>query len=317
MTETQPALPLDRPVHDQAAIEQRAAATRPSPRSPATERAYRRDWDDFTAWCQANGREPLPADPGDIAAYLAAQAAEGHKPSTVSRRAAAIGARHRDAGHLNPCTADVVRATVAAAKELGAGTDATVPITLDDLRRMVDACNRTTLIGARDAALLLVGFAGAYTRSDLVGIDVADIERHRSGDITIDGATPRRITPGTRALTCPVRALDHWLAIAGIEDGPVFRPISRDDTVVASRLSDRAVARVVARTAERAGLPPGRNLAAHSLRAGFIQAALAAGIPEREVARHAGLAPAGTTLTGYARRTGKVADRPGPLRVGL
>src|SRR5690606_22769893 len=147
--------------------------------------------------------------------------------------------------------------------------------------------------------------------------DVADIERHRSGDITIDGATPRRITPGTRALTCPVRALDHWLAIAGIEDGPVFRPISRDDTVVASRLSDRAVARVVARTAERAGPPPGRNLAAHSLRAGFIQAALAAGIPEREVARHAGLAPAGTTLTGYARRTGKVADRPGPLRVGL
>lgn len=305
MTSEQTELPLDRPSHDPAVVGRVASATVPARRSPATERAYRRDWQDFTAWCQANGHQLLPAEPEVIAEYLIAQAAEGHKPSTVARRAAAIGATHRDAGHLNPCTADVVRSTVAAIKAVGADTDSTVPLTVAEVRRMVDVCDPATLIGARDAALVLVGFAGGYIRSELVAIDVDHLRRHRDGHLTIGGATPRRLAPGGRSHTCPLRALDRWIEMAGIEDGPVFRPISRDDTVVASRLSDRAVARVVARCAERAGFPPGRHVAAHSLRAGFIHAALAAGVPEREVARHVGLAPAGTALTGYARRSGR------------
>jgi site-specific recombinase XerD len=318
VTNEQTELPLDRPSHDPAVVGKVASTVAPARRSEATMRAYRRDWQDFTAWCQADGHQALPAEPDVIAAYLVAQAAEGHKPSTVARRAAAIGATHRDAGHLNPCTADVVRSTVAAVKAVGADTDSTIPLTVPELRRMVGACNPATLIGSRDAALLLVGFAGGYIRSELVAIDLDHLHRHRDGHLTIAGTTPRRLAPGGRAVTCPVRALDRWIEIAGISDGPVFRPISRDDTVVASRLSDRAVARVVARCAERAGFPPGRHVAAHSLRAGFIHAALAAGVPEREVARHVGLAPAGTALTGYARRSGQAPVGPASsIDVGL
>jgi site-specific recombinase XerD len=318
VTNEQTELPLDRPSRDPAVVGKLASAAPPARRSEATMRAYRRDWQDFTAWCQAHEQQPLPAEPDVIAAYLVDQAAEGHKPSTVARRAAAIGATHRDAGHLNPCTADVVRSTVAAVKAVGADTDATIPLAVAELRRMVDACDPATLIGSRDAALLLVGFAGGYIRSELVAIDRDHLHRHRDGQLTIAGTTPRRLAPGGRALTCPVRALDRWIEMAGIEDGPIFRPISRDGTVVASRLSDRAVARVVARCAERAGFPPGRHVAAHSLRAGFIHAALASGAPEREVARHVGLAPAGTALTGYARRSGQsLAGPSSSIDVGL
>jgi len=299
-------LPLDR-------AESAATARR---RSPATERAYQRDWADFTAWCETRRLQPLPAEPDTIVDYLEDQLALGHKPATIARRAAAIGALHGDAGHINPCTAAEVRATLQAIKARGSEPRPIAPLTVDELRRMVTTCNPATLIGARDAALLLVGFAGGYSRSELVAIDVDDLDRTPGGDLTIAGDTPRRLAAGSQPLTCPIRALDHWLDLARIDSGPVFRPISRQNTVIPSRLSDRGVARVVARTAERAGLPPNRHFAAHSLRAGFIHAALAAGVPERAIAHHTGLAPAGSALTGYARRTGKSTPT-GPIDVGL
>lgn len=90
---------------------------------------------------------------------------------------------------------------------------------------------------------------------------------------------------GTTADTCPVAALDAWLEAAGIEDGPILRPVDRHGRIRASRLTGRSVARIVQRAAERAGLDPAKY-AGHSLRAGFITSAAEADIGERDIMRH-------------------------------
>ena len=89
---------------------------------------------------------------------------------------------------------------------------------------------------------------------------------------------------GKRAETCPVRALAAWLALAGIADGPIFRAVDKAHRVRPTRLSDRDVARIVKRAAERAGLDPARY-AGHSLRAGLATAAAIAGAEERDIMR--------------------------------
>ena len=81
-----------------------------------------------------------------------------------------------------------------------------------------------------------------------------------------------------RGVVCPVKALDDWLAISGITDGPVFRPIDRHGRITQTRLSPEAVALVVKERARAAGLDPTRY-AGHSLRAGLATSAAAAGVP--------------------------------------
>lgn len=88
---------------------------------------------------------------------------------------------------------------------------------------------------------------------------------------------------GSRPVTCPVRAVAAWLEVAGIEAGPIFRPVTRHGRIGTERLSGRAVAEVVRRTTERAGLDG--DWSSHSLRAGFATSAGAAGVQERHIAR--------------------------------
>lgn len=182
-----------------------------------------------------------------------------------------------------------------------------VPAVTELLRALLAALP-DSLIGIRDRALLLVGFAGALRRSEVVGIDVSQCAWHRDGlIITVPESQERRDGPaqdvglpyGRHPVTCPVRAFEHWLAAARIDEGPVFRPVTRHGAVLPQRLSSRAVALVIKRTvlgaqtaARAAGnlvladaLDPARY-AGHSLRAGFIISAAAAGVPERDIVRH-------------------------------
>jgi integrase len=169
------------------------------------------------------------------------------------------------------------------------------PAVIGEVRRMVAHLPRD-IAGTRDRALLLVGFAGAMRRSELVGLDVTDITHRDEGlAITIrssktdqEGAGRQVAIPiGRDPETCPVRALQGWLDAAGIEDGPVFRPIDRHGNVSPDRLSDRAVALIVKRSAEGAGLDPSLY-SGHSLRAGFATTAAANGASERAIANQTG-----------------------------
>jgi integrase len=168
------------------------------------------------------------------------------------------------------------------------------------------AATPDNIIGLRDRALLLVGFAAALRRSELVGLDVADLKQSKAGlrlrirtsktDQDRQGVSVA-ITPGSS--TCPIAALNKWLATAGIDDGPVFRSVFKGDRVANARLSDRAVAEIVKRYATRIGLDA-TLFSGHSLRAGFLTSAAQRGasiFKMMDVSRHRSL----DTLSGYVR----------------
>src|SRR5690606_15219863 len=139
-------------------------------------RAYRKDWADFTAWCESQGLCPLPAAPEVVASYISVLADGGKKASTIRRRLASISRAHQAAGYASPTQAAAVReAWRGICRQHGTQQPGKAPILIETLRAMVAALP-SGMIGIRDRALLLLGFAGAFRRSELVGLDVEDIE---------------------------------------------------------------------------------------------------------------------------------------------
>jgi integrase len=149
------------------------------------------------------------------------------------------------------------------------------------------------LQGPRAAA---ARFAGAFRRSELVALDVVDLEFSSAGlAVTLrksktdqEGRSRRIGIPyGSSEKTCPVRSVQAWLETARIVDGPVFRALDKFQRVQAKRLSDKAVVRIVKRRAAAVGLDPARY-AGHSLRAGLATSAAAGGASERAIMNQTG-----------------------------
>ena len=278
-----------------ATLGQRAREYARLSKSANTRRAYAADWDDFTRWCALRGASALPAEPDTVALYLTASA-EGLKPSTLQRRLATISQAHQAAGHETPTRAAAVRAVWAGIRRAkGTAQQGKAPAVTPEIRRMVDALGGG-LLGVRDRALLLVGFAGAMRRSELVGLDARDAMfgadgltlQIRRGKTDQEGEGRKVGVPyGSRPQTCPVRALQAWLAASGVAEGPLLRSVSRHGKVQPGRLSDKAVALVVKRAAQAAGLDPALY-AGHSLRAGLATSAAAAGASERSIMAQTG-----------------------------
>ena len=277
------------PLADQARDYARA------PKAANTLRAYRADWRHFAAWCERHGRSALPAAPETVALYLAELGGQ-RKTATIGRRLTAIAQAHKAADHGTPTTQATVKAVWAGIRRThGTAQEGKAPALTEDVRRMVTALP-DKLLGTRDRALLLVGFAGAFRRSELVALDVADVAETGDGLVVTlrrsktdqEGAGRRIGIPyGSNPLTCPVRALRAWLELTTIAAGPLFRAVDRHGRLGPGRLSDKAVALVVKRAAAAAGLDPSRY-AGHSLRAGLATAAAAANVPERVIALQTG-----------------------------
>lgn len=285
---------------DVARLDDRARAYASAARAPATWRAYGVAWRAWASWATAAGVATLPADPVDVAAYLAARADAGARWSTLAHALQAHAVAHRLIGREPPGRAEVVRAVVAGIRRVR-GTAATpaAALRLADLRACVDVLDaRGGRLAIRDRAILLVGWCGAFRRSELVAIDREHVRREPEGiavylprsKVDQDGAGAWRALPrGRRPALCPVRALDAWCAeldASGITIGAVFRRVDRWGHVH-DRLTDRAVALVVERIGRAAGYPPGA-FSGHSLRSGFATECAAAGVPEREIARQTG-----------------------------
>jgi site-specific recombinase XerD len=289
-----------------------------------TKRAYSSDWADFAEWCEVNRRQALPADPNDLADYIAALAgpARNLKASTIHRRCSAISTAHRLAGYSSPLQG-VARETMSGIRRtLGTAPDQVTPIGMDELRQMVHALPHTTK-GTRDRALLLLGFAGALRRSELVALDVSDVTDSPDGLLVMLGRSKTDQEEGGRTVgipygshpgTCPVRAIRTWLEVAQIERGPIFRSVDQHGIIAPTRLADRSVARIIQSTAEKAGLDPSK-FAGHSLRAGLATAAAAAGVSEHDIARTTGHRSV-AVLRRYVR-TATVFERNAAGSVGL
>jgi site-specific recombinase XerD len=258
--------------------------------------------------CDAKGVSSLPAAPETVAAYIAAEA-QTAMPSTLGRRVAAIRYAHKLAGTQTPTDAEGVKATMRGIRRtFGGARNKKAPAVAAKMLGMV-ATAPDGLAGLRDHALLLLGFAGAFRRSELAALDVADIEktetgllvtiRHSKTDQEGQGVT---IAIARGDIACPVKALRAWLDAAGIEVGPLlplFRPINKAGTVAASRLTCRSVANIVKAYAGRAGFDAS-TFSGHSLRSGFLTSAAGKGasiFKMMDVSRHKSV----DTLRGYAR----------------
>ena len=240
-----------------------------------TIRGYQSDWRDFCAWCEARGLGPLPASAEAVAAYIA-ECAGRLKVGSIKRRLNAIAEAHKAVGLESPTHSPIVTNTMKGIRRTKGSAAVQKAATLtDDIRAMVSATD-AGIIGARDRALILLGFAGAFRRSELVGLAVEDCVFGKDG-LTV---TLRRskvdqegigrkigIPYGSNPETCPVRVLMGWLEQGVITTGPLFRSINRHRQVQVGRLSDIDVARVVKKLAVRAGLESAKY-AGHSLRAG-------------------------------------------------
>lgn len=259
-------------------------------KAPATLRAYRSDWAHFEAWCAARGLVALPASPETVAMYLA-DLARWAKAATIARRVSSLSQAHQAAGHESPTRARLVRVTHAGIRRcLGTASTAKTPVRVADLRAMVDGLPED-LGGVRDRALLLMGFAGAFRRSELVGLDVADVDDGLEGLVVTlrrsktdqEGAGRRVGLPyGANPATCPVRAYRAWLQASGITEGALFRSVTKGGRLGTVRLSGRAVALVVKRAIAATGAEPA-GYAGHSLRSGLATSAAAAGASERSI----------------------------------
>ncbi len=265
-------------------------------RAPATIRAYRSDLRHFEAWCKERSRPDLPADPETVADYIADLAGGGLSTATITRRLSAISQAHKMAELDSPTQTPLVRLTSAGIRRrLRTAQRQARPIMVEELRAIVGALP-DDLRGSRDRALLLLGFTGGLRRSELVGLDVADVTeeaeglriRIRRSKTDQEGAGREiGIVRGRHPLTDPVAALADWRAAAGIEAGPLFRAVDRGGRVGEARLSDRAVARILKGAAARIGIDPA-SVSGHSLRAGLATSAAAAGAPERVIMRTTG-----------------------------
>lgn len=146
-----------------------------------TLRAYQSDWRDFGNWCNDQGAQALPAAPEVVAFYLTFLAGQGIKSSTIQRRVSAISQAHQAAGEENPTRHQAVRAVMAGIRRVhGTNQEGKAPALTEDIRAMVDTLP-DTLLGLRDKALLLIGFAGAFRRSELVGLDVENVQQTKQG----------------------------------------------------------------------------------------------------------------------------------------
>jgi site-specific recombinase XerD len=264
-------------------------------KAASTLRGYQSDWRAFCAWCEQYRQCPLPATPEAVAAYVAECA--GHlKPGSIQRRLNAIAEAHKVAAMEPPTTSGIVRNTFKGVKRtLGTAPLQKTAALTEDIRAMV-AVSDQGIIGARDRALILLGFAGAFRRSELVGFDVEDCSFGRDGltvslrksktDQTGEGRKIG-IPYGGNPATCPLRNLQGWIETAGITTGPLFRSITRHGQVQAGRLSGIDVARIVKKLVTRAGLDPAKY-AGHSLRAGHATSAAIAGASERSIMNQTG-----------------------------
>ena len=233
-------------------------------------------------WCHINQLPALPSTPEVIANFLASEA-EVKTPSTLSRRIAAIRYAHEAAGFESPTQSKLVSATLAGIRRIkGTKPKQKRAATVDKLYQLLAQINTKTLQGKRDKALLILGFAGAFRRSELADLKLEDIEFLPEGlRITITKSKTDQTGEGQviaiyNGRLDVVGVLQDYLQTAGIRSSYIFRPMTKTDGVRPQGLTDKSVALIIKRYAAAAGMNPD-EFAGHSLRAGFITSAAEAG----------------------------------------
>lgn len=257
--------------------------------SKNTLKAYRCDLEHYVA---AGGT--IPATPEQVAAYLSAYAPI-LSIATLQRRMVSIAKAHTMQGYADPVKTEIVRLTFRGIRRTHAKKQKQAAALLkDDLLTILRQMPGTTK-GIRDKALLIVGFAGGLRRSEIVGLDIADIEFVQKGMvITLRQSKTDRLREGRtiaipfgRTDICPVRIVKDWIALLPEQDAPLFRPIAKGGRISGERLSNHAVSDLVKFYARKIGLNA-EEFSGHSIRAGLISSCAQAGVASWIIKRTTG-----------------------------
>lgn len=302
-----------------------------------TRTAYGSRWRSFEAWCGESGRVALPATAQTVAVYLDHLATtRGCSAATLDAHLATVRTLHRAAGHPPPDPIYARKVIVDRAREQAAdptrahGPRKALPLTVAQLRAIVDGCDLATGAGLRDRAVLLLGFALLARRAELAALNLTDVH-HAPGQGLVVVIRSSKTDQGARGVVryvhtaadpalCPVRAVLEWsgyLTGQEIHAGPLFTRVDRWGHAGArcggrygadtrdGRLRPQAIGDLISAAARRAGLDDAvpadgaRAYTGHSLRRGGATTMLATGAAPLEVSRHGRWADGSRSFAGY------------------
>ena len=246
-----------------------------------TLRAYKADFRDFALFCQQNGFSSMPSEPKIITLYLT-HLSKSSKFSTLKRRLASISVIHKLNGHYLDIKHPIITENLLGIKRAkGTYQKAKKPILINELNLILKAIDedKNTKIRFKNKALILIGFSGGFRRSELVSIEIDDIEFVKEGvkifikrsktDQSGEGMT-KGIPYFTNSRYCPVVSLKEWIKEGQINAGKIFD------------MSDKNVALIIKKYVEKAGLDK-KKYSGHSLRSGFATSAAELGAEERSI----------------------------------
>ena len=264
-----------------------------SSKSSNTLRAYKADFKDFTVFCMKNGLNYLPTEPKILALYLTHLSASS-KFSTLKRRIASISVIHKMKGHYLDTKHPIIIENLLGIKRVkGTNQKSKKPILINNLKQIINVIDeyinycrfndkeksRDFKNTIRDKAIILIGFAGGFRRSEIVNIDIEDIEFVSEGiKIFIKRSKTDQSGEGMiKAIPyfenksyCPVLALKHWIEFSRIKLGKIFE------------ISDKSIALIIKKYASLAGMDA-KKYGGHSLRSGFATSAAESGAEERNI----------------------------------
>ena len=253
-----------------------------SSKASNTLRAYKSDFKDFAAFCVSHGLNSLPSEPKIVSLYLT-HLSKNYKMSTLRRRLVSISMVHKLKGHYLDTKHPIIIENLMGIKRVkGSNQKGKKPLLINDLKLLINAINESNEKNnrkIRDKAILLIGFAGGFRRSELVSIKIEDIEFVTEGvKIFVKRSKTDQSGEGmTKAIPyfennhyCPVSALNKWIKILNNKENKIFN------------ISDKSVALILKKYACKAGLDSSKY-SGHSLRSGFATSTAESGAEERNI----------------------------------
>jgi site-specific recombinase XerD len=266
-----------------------------SSKAKNTIRAYKSDFKDFSLFCVQNGFKSLPSEPKVISLYLTHLSTNSSKMSTLKRRLVSIGVIHKVKGHyLDTKHPTIIENLMGIKRRKGSIQKGKKPILINDLKLIIKAIDDELIEEIkklRDKSIVLIGFSGGFRRSEIVSLDIEDLDFVSEGlKITIRKSKTDQFGEGSlKALPyfnnqeyCPVINLKKWIKISKIENGALFRRFNKGSKLSEKRLTDQSVALLIKEYLKLAGID-NKNYSGHSLRSGFATASAESGADERSI----------------------------------
>ena len=265
-----------------------------SSKADNTLRAYKSDFKDFSFFCTKHGFISIPTEPKIVSLYLTHLSSKS-KISTLRRRLVSIGVVHKLKGHyLDTKHPIIIENLMGIKRKKGSIQTGKKPLLINHLKQIVEVINEQKIEEIRklrDKTIILVGFGGGFRRSELISIDLEDLDFVEEGvKIILKRSKTDQFGEGlvkglpyfSNSKYCPVINLKNWINLSKIKSGPIFRRFAKGSILTNKRLTDQSVVLIIKRYLKLAGIE-NKNFSGHSLRSGFATVAAESGADERSI----------------------------------